>query len=138
MNFYLSSQLTSSRQAELLADARRERLVRESRIARRPARRISPLRPARPRRLTALLRSRVPRDSTATYRPAAGSMALTMSAMDPAANPALPAAPLTGRRPAMRPAGGRHRGAGATAIMRSNGILVPPAVRIDHVPTRLA
>jgi hypothetical protein len=59
MNFYLSSQLTSSRQAELLADAKRERLVQESRIARRSARSTNPLRPAWRRRLTVRLRSRV-------------------------------------------------------------------------------
>jgi hypothetical protein len=60
MNIYLSTQLARSRQADILAEAARERLVRESRIARRSARRTRRLRSTRPLRLTARLRNRVP------------------------------------------------------------------------------
>jgi hypothetical protein len=60
MNIYLSTQLASSRQADILADAERERLVRESRVARRSARRARRLRPTRLLRPTVRRRNRVP------------------------------------------------------------------------------
>jgi hypothetical protein len=60
MNFYLSSQLATARQTSMLDDARRQRLVRESRMARRSGRRTSPLRPGRPLRLVLRLRHSLP------------------------------------------------------------------------------
>ena len=60
MNLYLSTQLAAARQASLLDDARRQRLIRQSRIAHRTADRFSPLRPARRLRLAVWQRGRVP------------------------------------------------------------------------------
>jgi hypothetical protein len=60
MNFYLSSQLASARQADMLLEAEREPLVRASRQARRSPCSTSPRRPTRRLRLAARLRTRVP------------------------------------------------------------------------------
>ena len=45
MNPYVSSQLITSRYADLVADASRQRLVRQVRSARRAARSTGPVRP---------------------------------------------------------------------------------------------
>jgi hypothetical protein len=60
MNFYLSSQLATARQASMLDDARQQRLIRQSRMARRSARSTSPLRPGRPLRLAVRISRRLP------------------------------------------------------------------------------
>jgi hypothetical protein len=60
MNFYLSSQLATARQTSMLDDARQQRLIRQSRMARRSARGTSPLRPGRPLRLAVRISRRLP------------------------------------------------------------------------------
>jgi hypothetical protein len=60
MNFYLSSQLAAARQTSMLDDARKQRLIRQSRMARQSARGTRPPRPGRPLRLAVRIIRRLP------------------------------------------------------------------------------